>query len=245
MPSRRRPRATALASTTSSSTTSTRTADLLLCLLRRTAGQHGWTGRGRRPPAAGLAGASRPAGVTSVRRPMSCPRKPPARRRHYPSPGRPVRDRCDARRAHSEPHAPGTRATRRSASCTIAATGEARHAHAAGAGADDKTGGVASLSGSGQPTATTNAGGSTDPKQAALEFAKCMRQHGIDMPDPKFDANGRMSITVNGKAGASGGPDDPKFKAAQQACEHYLPGAGKGGTNTVTGGGSTKSGGDQ
>src|SRR6266508_1571030 len=116
---------------------------------------------------------------------------------------------------------------------------------AACAGADDKTGGVASLSGSGQPTATTNAGGSTDPKQAALEFAKCMRQHGIDMPDPKFDANGRMSITVNGKAGAGAGPDDPKFKAAQQACEHYLPGAGKGGTNTVTGGGSTKSGGDQ
>src|SRR6266511_2830605 len=154
---------------------------------------------------------------------------------------------------------------------------------AACAGADDKTGGVASLSGSGQPTATTNAGGSTDPKQAALEFAKCMRQHGIDMPDPKFDAAQQacQKFLPNGgqfkkpdaqelqkmvqfarcmrqhgidvpDPGANGGiriqgsgPDDPKFKAAQQACEHYLPGAGKGGTNTVTGGGSTKSGGDQ
>ena len=197
---------------------------------------------------------------------------------------------------------------RRPSLAALVATLAITLALAACAGADDKTGGVASLSGSGQPTATTNAGGSTDPKQAALEFAKCMRQHGIDMPDPKFDANGRMSITVNGKAGASGGPDDPKFKAAQQACqkflpnggqfkkpdaqelqkmvqfarcmrqhgidvpdpganggiriqgsgpddpkfkaaqqacEHYLPGAGKGGTNTVTGDGSTKSGGDQ
>ena len=27
-------------------------------------------------------------------------------------------------------------------------------------------------------------------KQAMLDFARCMRQHGVDMPDPKFDERG-------------------------------------------------------
>jgi hypothetical protein len=32
-------------------------------------------------------------------------------------------------------------------------------------------------------------------------------------------------------------PDDPKFKAAQQACQKLLPNDGKGGTLTNSGGG--------
>jgi hypothetical protein len=91
--------------------------------------------------------------------------------------------------------------------------------------AGTKTGGVASLNGSDKPTATTSASGSKDFKQAALEFARCMRQHGIDMPDPKFNGNG---ITQELRAGpGQKGPDDPKFKAAQQACQHYLPNGGQ------------------
>jgi hypothetical protein len=96
----------------------------------------------------------------------------------------------------------------------------------AACGGGGKTGGVASLNGSKQPTASTTAGGSTDPKQAALEFARCMRQHGIDMPDPKFDANGRVTQELKGGPGGKG-PDDPTFKAAQQACQKYLPNGGK------------------
>jgi hypothetical protein len=51
-------------------------------------------------------------------------------------------------------------------------------------------------------------------KQAALKNARCMRQHGIDMPDPQFGENGevRQRITGNIK------PTDPKFQAAQKAC---------------------------
>jgi hypothetical protein len=97
---------------------------------------------------------------------------------------------------------------------------------AACAGGGAKGGGVASLSGSGKATTTTTTTttpSAADAKQAALSFARCMRQHGIDMPDPKFDANGGMSIT----AGPNGvGPDDPRFKAAQQACQQYLPNGG-------------------
>src|SRR5262245_58294057 len=110
----------------------------------------------------------------------------------------------------------------------------------AACGGGAKAGGVASLGGADKPTATTNAGGgSKDFKQAALEFARCMRQHGIDMPDP--DLNGGGIVVQSGKGGNStNGPrlDDPKFKAAQQACQQYQPNAGKGGMLTSSGGGS-------
>jgi hypothetical protein len=87
--------------------------------------------------------------------------------------------------------------------------------------------GVASLGGSANPTATTMAA-SGDPRQAALQFARCMRQHGIDMADPKFNGNGGISITVH--AGGRGPkPDDPKFKAAEQACQKFMPKGGRAG----------------
>src|SRR4029453_13032 len=76
--------------------------------------------------------------------------------------------------------------------------------------------------GANKPTTTTTGPLSKqDAQQAALAFARCMRQHGIDMPDPQMSGN---RITQEFKAGpGSKGPDDPKFKAAQQACNKYLP----------------------
>jgi hypothetical protein len=89
-------------------------------------------------------------------------------------------------------------------------------------GGGGKTEGVASLGGD-KTTPTTSPGGGSDPKQAALNWARCMRQHGINMPDPKIDANegfaGLLPEGVN--------PDDPKFKAAQQACQKYAPNGGQ------------------
>ncbi len=97
----------------------------------------------------------------------------------------------------------------------------------AACGGDPKSGGVASLSGSGgHTTTTTNAGTGQDPKKAALEFSKCMREHGINMPDPKFDSNGGITLGVKPGSGVPR-PDDPKFKAAQAACQKYLPNGGQ------------------
>jgi hypothetical protein len=87
-----------------------------------------------------------------------------------------------------------------------------------------KANGVASLSGANKPTATTSASGGND-RQMALAFARCMRQHGIDMPDPQFNGNG-ISQEFTARRGGKG-PDDPKFKAAQQACQKYLPNGGQ------------------
>lgn len=60
-------------------------------------------------------------------------------------------------------------------------------------------------------------------KQAALEFAQCMREHGVDMPDPQFGEDGRVTQVIGGgRLGESGdGPapiDSERFEAASEAC---------------------------
>jgi hypothetical protein len=66
-------------------------------------------------------------------------------------------------------------------------------------------------------------------KKAALANARCMRDHGIDMPDPTFDANGGAQMRLGGGIN----PESAKFKAAQEACRGTLPG---GGPSTTTAG---------
>jgi hypothetical protein len=87
-----------------------------------------------------------------------------------------------------------------------------------GSGGGGKSNGVASLDG-GKATTTTGGGGGGDRRQRALAYARCLRQHGIDLPDPTFDAQGRMTMQLPSGVG----PDDPKFKAADQACKQYAP----------------------
>jgi hypothetical protein len=55
-------------------------------------------------------------------------------------------------------------------------------------------------------------------KQAMLDYARCMRDHGINMPDPKFGANG---AAVEMQRGVSGTTPEQQ-KAAEQACGKYL-----------------------
>ena len=39
-------------------------------------------------------------------------------------------------------------------------------------------------------------------REQALEFSKCMREHGIDMPDPQFGENGEVTISAGSEGGA-------------------------------------------
>jgi len=55
-------------------------------------------------------------------------------------------------------------------------------------------------------------------EDAMLEFAQCMRDHGIDMPDPDFSGDG----AVMQEFGGSINPDDPRFQEAQEACQGTL-----------------------
>ena len=57
-------------------------------------------------------------------------------------------------------------------------------------------------------------GGSKEDRQAQdLKFAKCMREHGVEMEDPK---DGRVSIKM-----APG--QEQTMKKAQEACQKYMP----------------------
>ncbi|MBO2448536.1 hypothetical protein J4573_15645 [Actinomadura barringtoniae] len=57
-----------------------------------------------------------------------------------------------------------------------------------------------------------------DPKvrDAMTRFAQCMREHGVDMPDPGPDG----SFKVGGMAGVS----QEKAEKARDACRSFLPG---------------------
>jgi hypothetical protein len=62
-----------------------------------------------------------------------------------------------------------------------------------------------------------------DSTQADLARARCLRQHGINVPDPRIEANGRTAWQL--PAGVS--PDSPRFKAANQACRQSRPNGGQ------------------
>jgi hypothetical protein len=85
--------------------------------------------------------------------------------------------------------------------------------------------GVATLSGAGATTTTsgTAKARSKDPQQAALDFAKCMRGHGVDMPDPEVDDRGGIKVRI-GAGGAGKRPDPKKLEAAQKACGSLIGG---------------------
>nr|WP_311132066.1 hypothetical protein [Nonomuraea gerenzanensis] len=56
-----------------------------------------------------------------------------------------------------------------------------------------------------------------------LAYAVCMRENGVDMPDPKADANGE--IVMDSRTAT----DSPQYVKANKACESKLPGGGPGG----------------
>jgi hypothetical protein len=58
-------------------------------------------------------------------------------------------------------------------------------------------------------------------KEAALAFAECMREHGVNMPDPQFGGKGKVSIQIK-KGGLD--PNSPAFEEAQEACRKKVPG---------------------
>ena len=64
--------------------------------------------------------------------------------------------------------------------------------------------------------AADGSGAGTDRREAALKFAQCMREHGIDHPDP--DANGLFRI----ESGQNVNRDSAAFSEAREACEKYL-----------------------
>jgi hypothetical protein len=66
----------------------------------------------------------------------------------------------------------------------------------------------------------------------ALRYSRCMRAHGIsDFPDP--DSQGQLQIKA--QPGGDLDPNNPLYKAADKACRQYMPGGGKGTSNSSNG----------
>jgi hypothetical protein len=62
-------------------------------------------------------------------------------------------------------------------------------------------------------------------REMALAHSRCMREHGIDMSDPVFTERGAR-VQFRGGSGKPD-PEDPKFKAAEEACKQFMKGGGK------------------
>jgi hypothetical protein len=105
----------------------------------------------------------------------------------------------------------------------VAALGAALLLGGCGAKADDgdKVASISTPPQSGGPTAADTSGKSDEDKMR--DFAKCMREHGVDMPDPKPAGDGGgMAITLGGDE-----KDRSKLDAAQNACKHLMPNGGE------------------
>lgn len=68
-------------------------------------------------------------------------------------------------------------------------------------------------------------GGGPSPEEQAkfedamLEYVECMRDNGIDMPDPEFSGDGGVAL---GAPQGTAGPDDAEFQAADEECQPIL-----------------------
>jgi hypothetical protein len=81
---------------------------------------------------------------------------------------------------------------------------------------DDGGSGVASV-GAAKASASASPTGSLSPEDAQLKFAQCMRENGIDVPDP----GGKEPMRL-GKGG-----DRDKLEAALDKCRQWLQAGGK------------------
>lgn len=92
---------------------------------------------------------------------------------------------------------------------------------ACGSQPDDGGDGVASMSDKDTPTSSSSAkddeGDDLDQMRA---YAKCMREHGIDMADPEASGGG-VGISV------SGADDKAKVDKANAACKKLMPNGGE------------------
>ncbi len=88
-------------------------------------------------------------------------------------------------------------------------------------GGDDAASGVASLD---EVTTTTVAatedGRVSSNEQAVLAFTACLRENGLEVRDPRMDANGNVDLDSFLEVASEVDPDDAEV--AVEACQEYL-----------------------
>ncbi len=61
--------------------------------------------------------------------------------------------------------------------------------------------------------------GSKDPQEAMLAFARCMREQGVDLPDPQ---PGERGFAIEVDPGGASAPFDADFREAEKQCRKHL-----------------------
>jgi hypothetical protein len=91
----------------------------------------------------------------------------------------------------------------------------------AGCGSDGSVSGVATAGGAtGSPT--SSASPRVDQRDAALAYARCMRENGVpDFPDPEVGDHGEMWMTI------PDGSNRTAVDKATQKCQHLRPNGGE------------------
>ena len=79
--------------------------------------------------------------------------------------------------------------------------------------------GVASISGTNPPSSSAKDDPDDDVDQLRA-YAKCMREHGVDMPDPVVDGDGGVSMSIDGT-------DKTAADKADKECKHLMPNGGE------------------
>lgn len=92
----------------------------------------------------------------------------------------------------------------------------------------------------GQNLNTMSAAEQARMRDSLIKFSQCMRAHGINLPDPTFNANG---ATIRGGPDSGIDPNSAEFQAAQKACQKNLPAKGQGLVTSGSSGGGLSSGG--
>jgi hypothetical protein len=91
---------------------------------------------------------------------------------------------------------------------------------ASACGSSSSGDGVAALDDAASTTTaeSTDSSDGQDTEEAALAWAKCMREHGVDVPDPQVGDNGQLTIRAGSRGRSLDPPDSDAFQKAQKAC---------------------------
>ena len=71
-------------------------------------------------------------------------------------------------------------------------------------------------------------------RRQALAHARCMREHGVDFPDPAFSEDGGAIVDIGPGSGLN--PDSPAFRRAEARCRDLAGGPGGAGATATEAG---------
>lgn len=93
-----------------------------------------------------------------------------------------------------------------------------------GGGAEERPGVATLRTAAPDVAASAEPGMETDGRQALIDYAQCMREEGVDYPDPRFDGEGRILIAQSAAELMALDLESPAYITARDACTERMGG---------------------